>query len=495
MKKLIFSLLMTVFCAFSFAQGDIDALRYSQTELNGTARSLAVGGAFGALGADFSSAIINPAGFALYRSNSFNLSGGMSNTKSNVEYLGTTKKDFDFNLTLPSVGLVFYNGKYQNRKPAKTGWINTNFSIGIVKTNNFNKILNYNGDNESNSMLDYFAERAHGLTVDNLSATSEELEVGYYDIETMAWDAYLIDSVGSRTYGAAIDPLNRSLNQKNTINSVGGTNNISLHLSSNYENKFYLGGGINIITVRYKEQNRFTETDKSSNFNNWSVWSLEQNILTKGFGVNANLGFIVRPNDNVRLGAAIQTPTFYDLRDEYSDEMSVTYDDGAYGEFQTAEGYYEYELLTPFKTTISAAYLFGKLGFISSDIEVVDYSTMRLRPSISAFEASNDLISSKYGKAVNVRVGGEYVMNILRFRGGFARNASPLNNPKDGNLTRYFATAGIGIKDSKWALDLALVQQMGKEISQPYTLDSGTVPNSINKSRRNSIVVSLTTKF
>lgn len=33
-----------------FAQGELDAYRYSQTELNGTARYLGMGGAFGCIG-------------------------------------------------------------------------------------------------------------------------------------------------------------------------------------------------------------------------------------------------------------------------------------------------------------------------------------------------------------------------------------------------------------------------------------------------------------
>lgn len=495
MKKLINSLLMLLVCQFSFAQGDIDALRYSQSEIGGSARSLGVAGAYGALGADLSSAIINPAGLAVYRSNSFTFGGSMINTKSNIEFQGQTKKDFDFNLALPSMGFVFYNGKYENRKPATKGWVNTNFALTVNKTNNFKGIRNYNGLNEDNSMLDYFAERANGLSVNELSPTNEELEGGYYDLETMAWQAYLIDSVGSRTYGAAIDPLNRSLHQKNVITSSGGTHDIGIHLSSNYENKFYIGGGVNITTVRYKEENRFIETDESSNFNNWAVWELQQNLLTKGVGVSANIGILVRPSSNVRLGAALKTPTIYDLRDEYYNKLVVDYDGEDYGEFQSVEGYYEYKLMTPMKTTLSGAYLFGKNGFISSDIEIVDYSTMRLRPTNSAFEVANDAISSKYGKAVNIRLGGEYVRNMVRFRGGVARYASPIATTKDDNLTQNYITGGVGLKDNNWSLDMSVVQQLGKETIQPYTLDAGIVPTATNKSRRNSLVITLTTKF
>ena len=147
------------------------------------------------------------------------------------------------------------------------------------------------------------------------------------------------------------------------------------------------------------------------------------------------------------------------------------------------------------KTTLSGAYLFGKSGFISSDIEIIDYSTMRLRPTISAFEVANDAISSKYGRAVNIRLGGEYVRNMVRFRGGIARYSSPLASAKDDNLTQNYITGGIGLKDNNWSLDMSVVQQLGKETIQPYTLDSGVVPTATNQSRKNSLVITLTTKF
>lgn len=495
MKKLIFSILMAGLCLETFGQSDIDALRYSQNFSPITARSAAVGGAFGSLGADFSSTQINPAGLALYRSNGFVFSGMMTNAKSKATYLETTKKDYDFSLGIPSVGFIFSNNKYVKSKPATKGWVTSNFVLGITRTNNFNTVVNYSGTNMENSMLDYFAERANGLTVAQLSPTSEELAEGYQDIETMMWDGYLIDSVGPKTYGAAIDPFNYNLRQKNVIASSGGTHDFNVHLAANYENRFYIGGGLLVTSVRYKEKNRFTETDESTNYENWATWTLEQDLLTKGVGVSGNIGFIFKMKENIRVGASLRTPTIYSLRDEYADQVTVSFDDGASSEFNSADGYYEYSVVTPLKTTLSGSYLFGKSGFISTDVDIIDYSTMRLRPTNRAFEVANDLISEKYGSAVNVRIGGEYVVNILRVRAGFARNGSPLQTVKEDNLTQYLGTIGIGVKDPKWSLDLAVMQQFGKNKIQPYTLNQGVVPVATSNFRGNSLMLTLATKF
>ncbi len=59
MKRYITLLFLTVFTGIVYAQTADDALRYSQQHYTGTARSMAMGGAFGALGGDFSSIGIN----------------------------------------------------------------------------------------------------------------------------------------------------------------------------------------------------------------------------------------------------------------------------------------------------------------------------------------------------------------------------------------------------------------------------------------------------
>ena len=68
MKRYITLLFLTVFTGVIYAQTADDALRYSQQHYTGTSRSMAMGGAFGALGGDFSSIGINPAGLGVYQS-------------------------------------------------------------------------------------------------------------------------------------------------------------------------------------------------------------------------------------------------------------------------------------------------------------------------------------------------------------------------------------------------------------------------------------------
>ena len=69
MKK-VFSILITGLTVFSIQSQNInDALRYAQEDITGTARFRAMGGAFGALGGDFSSLNVNPAGSVIFANN------------------------------------------------------------------------------------------------------------------------------------------------------------------------------------------------------------------------------------------------------------------------------------------------------------------------------------------------------------------------------------------------------------------------------------------
>ena len=63
-----FLLAILSICSISInAQNEIDALRYSQQNMFGSARVSSMGGAFGSLGGDFSGLSQNPAGIGMYQ--------------------------------------------------------------------------------------------------------------------------------------------------------------------------------------------------------------------------------------------------------------------------------------------------------------------------------------------------------------------------------------------------------------------------------------------
>ncbi|MCB0805347.1 MAG: hypothetical protein KDC05_06070, partial [Bacteroidales bacterium] len=89
MKKLNFITAIVVLLTLQLeAQNEVDALRYSTTSVVGTARYTAMGGAFGALGADFSTLSSNPAGIGLYKSSEFTITPSLYIGSTNSTYMG-----------------------------------------------------------------------------------------------------------------------------------------------------------------------------------------------------------------------------------------------------------------------------------------------------------------------------------------------------------------------------------------------------------------------
>ena len=88
MRKYILISFCLVCISFSaYGQNESDALRYSTNSLVGTARSLALGGAYSAVGADLSAATLNPAGLGLYRRSDFSITPMVRFTSNDATYL------------------------------------------------------------------------------------------------------------------------------------------------------------------------------------------------------------------------------------------------------------------------------------------------------------------------------------------------------------------------------------------------------------------------
>ncbi|KAA6306277.1 hypothetical protein EZS27_042066, partial [termite gut metagenome] len=83
MKKIIIPIVVVIYFLTGVtlnAQTLYDANRLMESNLNGTALFVSMGGAMGALGGDISTIGTNPAGIGIYRSNEAMFSFGFVNT-------------------------------------------------------------------------------------------------------------------------------------------------------------------------------------------------------------------------------------------------------------------------------------------------------------------------------------------------------------------------------------------------------------------------------
>ncbi len=482
MKKISLIVLISLMSIITVnAQNEVDALRYSQTTFGGTARSMAMGGAFGALGADFSSLSTNPAGIAMYKKSEFTLTPSFYRGKTSSSFYGTSNDDSKYNLNISNVGLVI--AFEPNKRISKSGWKNFQFGIGMNRYANFNNRMMIEGYNNSSSMLSMFADEAHGIAPSDLSS---------FDLG-LAYDTDLIfDTVGNNEYHN--DMPNGGVLQSKSVTTNGCINEIVLSFGANYNDKLYFGATIGLPQLRYFEESTYSETNTDYPDNYFNSFTYNQNLETKGNGINLKLGMIYRPADWVRIGAAIHTPTFYNyMRDKWSSSITSHFNDGKSYSADSPQGTFDYTLETPMRAIGSLAFIIGNYGVISGDYEYVDYSNAKLRSDDDDFVDANNAIRNNYQDQSNIRLGTEWrVGPQFSIRGGYALYGSPYKSGiNDAERTSY--TGGLGYREQSFFVDFAYVLTQSNE--KYYLYNYTGLPAVKNDLTNNNFILTLGFKF
>lgn len=471
------------------AQTDVDALRYSQTGIAGTARFTSMGGAFGALGGDFSTLSWNPAGIAIFRKSEFTFSPSLYLEKSSSDFMNETGRANKYNFNFGNIGLI-YTQKLSNNDTSY-GWKNWNFGFGYNRLNNYHTKTFYEGVNSQNSLLDYFLEKANsngGINPDNMDPFAEQL----------AYDSYLIyfDSTANQYRKDQLPGQN--LLQRRTATTRGALSEIVISFGANYSNKLYLGGTIGFSTIRYLEESTYEEVDKDDSINFFNNYQFNQDVTTHGYGINLKLGLIYRAADWVRLGVAFHTPTFYSMTDDYSNSIKSKFDDASSYTVNSPAGTYDYNLTTPMRAIGSVAFIIGKMGLVSADYELVDYSEARFDATGNSFFDVNNTIQKKYTAAGNLKIGTEWRYDNFSFRGGYAMYGTPFSSSykiSGADMSKNCFSFGIGMRDADYFIDLGYVLTEGTEFFQPYSLSSQDVAGVKNKLQSHNFTVTLGAKF
>ncbi|HRG09100.1 MAG TPA: long-chain fatty acid transporter, partial [Cyclobacteriaceae bacterium] len=152
---------------------------------------------------------------------------------------------------------------------------------------------------------------------------------------------------------------------------------------------------------------------------------LVEELQIRASGINATLGAIYRPLDIVQVGLSYTTPTLLSVTDVYRAELTAEWNNfDYYDDDQTilnTENEYtdeiisEYSLRTPGKLSAGATVFLGKSGFISADVDLINYSGARYSSGLSgiSFDSDNENIKDLYQATTNVRLGGEFRLDKL----------------------------------------------------------------------------------
>ncbi|MBW6490003.1 MAG: hypothetical protein K0B15_02300 [Lentimicrobium sp.] len=479
MKKLI--IIFIIALAFSlegYTQNEIDALRYSRLNYSGSARFVSMGGAFGALGADFTTLSHNPAGIGLYRSSEISITPSIGITRTEATLNGNFREDSRYNFNLGSVGIVMASSPGGSN--SQSMWKNIQFGFGMNRLANFNNRVNIESDNNQSSFLTTYMESAQGVHPEDLGKFNTRL----------AYDTELLFITDSASWGYGVDKPDGGVNQRKSIDSKGSINEMVFSLGTNYGDRLYLGATIGVPYIRYIENATYTETALEDDNTVFNTMTRTDFLETTGTGINFKFGMIFRATDYLRLGGAIHTPTFYSaMNDNYSATMRAKYDNG-FTASASADGIYDYELNTPMRAIGSVGFIIGKSGVISADYEYLDYTTARLRASDYDFYDENEAIRNMYQKAHNLRFGTEWRYGSINFRGGYGILANPYRYGTNSVMNSY--SAGIGIREKNFYIDMAWV---GSQYDDEYYLYNGLVNAAATTTFNNSFLLSVGIKY
>ena len=487
MKKLPYwlSLALCGWASHAYAQTEVDALRYSETQFGGSARTLGIGGANTAVGADIGNISSNPAGLGLFQQSEVNLTLGYATDNSNGQYNGTGSKlgDSRNSLHVGGFGIVF-----ANRRPDSdnsSDWRAGTFAIGMSRINDFNRNFRYSGT--TNDQQSLFQRLREPQRFNGNIAAQDSLQQ-YDNLDGLAYGAYLtnLEPAGVST----VPRPNTAIQQQERVTSTGGQSQYTFAYGASYRDQLYVGGGIGIVNTRFDQTRDFIEADA----NGAVSLDLYDRLQTRGTGFNLRIGAIYRATDYVRLGASVQSPTWSRLTDTYSTQLNTTFAppltlvDGNNNPVQSIPSgaaniptsNYSYSVTTPFRANGGVAVLLGKYGFLSGDLEYVNYNQARLNSNSSSggnysFANENQAVRDQYQSALNLKLGAEARYALFRARLGYAHYGDPYKT-NDFDRSQSYYTAGLGVRQNGFFLDVAGVYNTSNRYYSPYALVDGSQP-------------------
>jgi hypothetical protein len=452
---------------------------------------MAMGGAFGALGADFTLTSTNPAGIGLYRTSELSITPSVFIGTTESIYNSMTGTDSRAVFALGNAGMVI-TSKLDSRNN-KSNWKYVQFATGINRLADFNNRSQMVGFNSENSLLDTYVHSANGTDFRDI----EEDIYGSYAFDlNPAWWTFLLDLQDTSIYDQYISPIpGGNVLQMKTINSRGSMNEYVFSLSGNYMDRLYIGMTFGLPFIRYYEYSEYSEEDNTNSIYDFKSFQRIDNLETRGNGFNFKIGLIYRVNDWMRLGAAFHSPSWFNnMRDYWYTTMFSSFDNGDNYKKSSPSGNYNYDLTTPLRVQGNLGFIIGNVGLVSADYEFVDYGSSRLSAYDYSFSEENKSITNSYKGAHHIRVGTEWRYNIFSFRAGANYFTSPYRNDIN-DASQLGFSGGIGFRQDWFFLDLAYAYTGKKEDYYFYnTPEYSTNPVS-NTIRTHTILTTVGVKF
>lgn len=483
------------------AQTAYDAFLFSENNYEGTARSVAMGNAFTALGGDLGGIGINPAGSAVASYSQFSITPSLSLSSSTTQgvspyadgslpYFERQMKSNMTRFNIPDFGLSI---NWDTGR--KAGLKNMSFGFVVNMTNSWNEDVYANGHNETTSFMGAMAAdaTANGYLGSELGG---EYAYDYFPWKTVVgYNSYMIDTFGGYPdefvgaseliFSNGDIALGGAIEQTYGRRTTGSKYEYIFNAGANISDFVYIGANLGITSIDYSSTEYFKEEALDpSHFENaqdiyWQSMKYNYSYSASGTGYFAKLGVIVTPGAGLRIGAAVSTPVVNTIEETWQHSGSTAYTSAEYDAYATSpEGYGSYTFTAPFRANFGLAYTFRQFGVISADYEVCDYSQMRYSTSGSDrdyFESINADIRERYSTSHMLRAGLEVKpLSCLAVRAGYGLTTSAEKYDSWGNsletLLTQNASLGIGYSSpGSFFADLAVKRSfLSDEYFMPY---------------------------
>jgi hypothetical protein len=505
MKKQIVSFLTATLLAFT-AQGQLslnghfygeDLLKFNLYNQSGTAKVNAMGGSFTALGADISSALLNPAGLGFYNKSEFSITPFFGSNLNTSTYIGKALDTRQTDLKMGQVGAVFSSRGTGTRKK-RSSW-----AINYANLVNFNNSYSYGGANSKSSISDYFAQRATDRNVSSTVLDGEfDNNTGQaQNITSLAYWAYLVEPMKNNEYGVA--EISFPVNQIGNVTTKGGLGQINVGYGANYDNKTYLGLGIGIQNLSHT-----TLTELSESFPQGKVFDsyrFYDELYVSGTGLNINAGLIYKFVENVRVGVSVTSPTAMRIEETYISNIDINPRPNAiktdFTTFSTVPNDFNYKVTSPLRASTGVSvFLPKKMGALNLDLEYVGYSRMGLKDVEDAKWSSEQKagIQNEFKDVINVKGGGELRFGMARIRGGLGYFQEPRRNTSNANLNtgRLQTSLGVGVRTERFFIDASFTARPSSFAFTPYTVANvADYASAAVKSNNRTVGITLGTFF
>ena len=232
------------------------------------------------------------------------------------------------------------------------------------------------------------------------------------------------------------------LNQAYSRNITGSKYDVLFNVGFNFGDTFFVGANLGVTSLNYNYDECYKEAaenpsafeidfgDKGKTC--FSDYRTRYSYTADGSGVFGKIGFLWRPVDGLRVGAAVQTPTIMEINERWIQDVNLNYTDASFnGSAKTPEGEYSYRLRSPYRLNAGAAFTFAGMALLSADYEMTDYSTMKFMSkdggwSNDTFSSLNDQIRNCMGVSHMVRIGAEFKpLPEIAVRAGYNFTTTP----------------------------------------------------------------------